>query len=99
MDDVMILLQHKPELDENHVQKMQEQRRQIFCRVKSVNRSEFFAAGQSGLSPAFLFEVFPADYAGEQELEFHGVRYAVYRTFQRDADTLEVYAQREGGIT
>ena len=99
MDDVMILLQHKPELDENHVQKMQEQRRQIFCRVKSVNRSEFFAAGQSGLSPAFLFEIFPGDYENEQTVEFHGERYAVYRTFLRDSDTLEIYVQREGGIT
>ena len=99
MDDVIILLTHTPVLDEDHVQKMQEQRRQIFCHVNSVQRAEFFSGGQSGLSPAFMFEVFPADYAGEQELEFHDVRYAVYRTFQRDADTLEVYAQREGGIT
>lgn len=98
MDDVLILISHEQKQDDCGVQRSQEQRRQIFCKVQSASRAEFFAGGQNGLSPEFQFTVFPADYAGEAELEFHGKRYAVYRTFRRSDDCLELYVQRKGGV-
>lgn len=98
MDDVLFLISQEQVQDELYVQHSQEVRRRIFCQVDSVKRSEFFAAGQSGLSPEFCFIVFPLDYAGETELEFHEKRYAIYRTFQRDTDHLEIYVQRKGGV-
>lgn len=98
MDDVVFLIAQEMFQDELYMQHSREIRRQIFCQVDSVKRTEFFAAGQSGLSPEFCFIVFPLDYAGETELEFHGKRYVVYRTFQRDADHLEIYVQRKGGV-
>lgn len=98
MDDVLILVKQVKTLDELHIQHDQEIKHQIFCKVHSVSRSEFFAGGQNGLHPAFLFEVFPADYASEPELIFHDVRYAIYRTFLKNPDALELYAEQKGGV-
>ncbi|MDE7122588.1 MAG: hypothetical protein K2O42_10575, partial [Oscillospiraceae bacterium] len=98
MDDVLILVKQTKIQDEFHIQHNQEVERQIFCKVQSVSRSEFFSGGQNGLHPVFLFEVFPADYHSEPELIFHNVRYAIYRTFLKNADALELYAAQKGGI-
>lgn len=76
-----------------------EQRRTILARVDDVNRSEFFAAGQNGMRPEFRFVVFPAEYIGEQLLEYAGARFAVYRTYHvPGTDNLELYVQREAGV-
>ena len=71
--------------------------RQVFCDVRSVNRSEFFEAGRSGLNPEFVFTVFFADYEDETLLEFDGKTYSIYRTYLTRSDTLELYAERKGG--
>lgn len=75
--------------------------REVFARVSSVTRSEFFQAGRAGYSPAYVFYVFFADYEGESVIEFDGETYAVYRTYRRmdddGSDYLELYAQREAG--
>lgn len=71
--------------------------RQVFCDVRSVNRSEFFEAGRSGLNPEFVFTVFFADYEDETLLEFDSKTYSIYRTYLTRSDTLELYAERKGG--
>lgn len=74
-------------------------RREIFAKVESVGRSEFFAGGQAGMRPEYKFTVFPAEYAGEETCEYEGQRYAIYRTYQvPGTDELELYAQREVGV-
>lgn len=98
MDDVLILVKQEKIRDELHVQHDREIQRQIFCKVRSVTRAEFFSGGQNGLHPALVFEVFPADYQSEPELIFHGMRYAIYRDFLKHADTLELYAEQKGGV-
>ena len=73
--------------------------REIFARVDSVNRAEFFEAGQRGFRPEYRFTVFHAEYAGEDECEYNGQRYAIYRTFRvPQTDDLELYAERKVGI-
>ena len=71
-------------------------RRKVFARVESVSRSEFFEAGRNGLSPDFKFTMFAYDYNGEKIVEYHGKRYAVYRTYLGRDDKLELYVQQEG---
>lgn len=99
MDDVLILLspvwvKNKYGVEEPSGYK----RHQVFCRVESVGRSEFFAAGRNGLNPEFKFTVFSGDYSGESVCEFHGQGYSVYRTyFVPGTDTVELYVERKGG--
>lgn len=76
-----------------------ETRRKVFANVKSVTSTEFFSAGQIGLSPEYRFTMFGPDYAGERIVEYNGVRYAVYRVYQATTDTLELYVQKEVGVS
>lgn len=73
------------------------ERRDIFCNVSSVSAQEFFEGGRSGLNPSFRMTVFFADYDGEEILEYKGATYAIYRTFLKSTDTLELYVERKGG--
>lgn len=76
-----------------------ETRRKVFANVKSVTSTEFFSAGQIGLSPEYRFTMFGPDYAGERIVEYNGVRYAVYRVYQATTDTMELYVQKEVGVS
>ena len=71
--------------------------RDVFCQVDSVSASEFFEGGRNGLNPAFRMTMFFGDYAGETMLIYDGKTYAIYRTYQKRDDTIELYVERKGG--
>lgn len=70
---------------------------EVFCRVGSVSRIEFFEGGRNGLNPSMVFQVFAGDYHGEEICEYLGRRYSIYRTYMTDSDYMELYAERKGG--
>lgn len=71
--------------------------RDVFARVESVTRAEFFDGGRNGLNPEFVVKMFLYDYEGEALLRFEDKTYAIYRTYHGKNDTIELYVQREGG--
>lgn len=75
-----------------HTEKM----REVFCKVKPVQQSEFFKAGQSGLKAALCLVVSVHEYDGETALLFDGERYAVYRTYQK-GEMMELYCEVRSG--
>lgn len=99
MDDVLTLLSAGYTKDKYGVPRRDApEKKQIFCKVDSVTRNEFFAGGRSGLNPEYRFTVFAGDYSGEKEIEFRGNGYAVYRTYHvPGTDYLELYVERKGG--
>ena len=73
--------------------------REIFARMDSVSRNEFYAGGEAGFRPEMRFTVFPAEYQGEDRLLWNGDAYAIYRTYLvPGTDDLELYVQREVGV-
>lgn len=72
-----------------------EELKTVYADVASVTRSEFFTAGQNGLNPAYKITMFAYDYNGEDEVEYKGNRYSVYRTFFGRNDTIELYTERK----
>ena len=73
--------------------------RTILARMDDVSRSEFFAAGQAGMSPDCRFIVNPVEYEGESVCVWNGKRYAIYRIYHvPGTDDLELYEQREVGV-
>ena len=73
--------------------------REIFARMESVSRGEFYAGGEAGFRPELRFTVFQAEYQGESRLVWNGQAFAIYRTYQiPGTDDLELYAQREVGV-
>lgn len=71
--------------------------KQVFVQVDSISMNEFYEAGRNGLNPQYRFRMFAGDYEGERICEYKGNPYAIYRTFMRDDDTLELYVERQGG--
>lgn len=71
--------------------------RNVFCQVDSVTANEFFNGGRNGLNPEYRMTMFFGDYQGETMLRYNGMTYAIYRTYQRRDDIIELYVERKGG--
>lgn len=71
--------------------------REVFVQVDSISQSEFYEAGRNGLNPEYRFRMFSGDYEGEELCEYNGQSYAIYRTYLRRDDTIELYVVRKGG--
>lgn len=98
MDDVIELVSRTFTKDDYGAETVAEQKRQVYATVLSVTRAEFFDGGRNGLNPQFQFTIFRGDYDGEEVCEFHGNRYAIYRTYiVPNSDYLELYVERKGG--
>lgn len=97
MDDVLILIAQTYTKDARGVMRPTEVQRPVFCKKTSATQREFFEGGRNGLNPEYAFTVFHGDYEDERVCEYNGQRYAIYRTYRRDSDYIELYVQREGG--
>ncbi len=95
--EVLTLLKATKTRDEYGVWAESFTRRDVFCQVDSVTRSEFFDAGRNGLNPEYRFSIFFGDYDGERIGEFRGQTYGIYRTFHGKTDEMELYVERKGG--
>ena len=71
--------------------------RQVYVQVDSITHSEFYDAGRNGLNPEYRFTMFAYDYQGEELCEYNGNKFAIYRTYKRRDDMIELYAERQGG--
>lgn len=75
-----------------------ESSRTVYADVRSIARTEWFEAGRSGINPDYTFILFKADWDGEVILEYNNERYAVYRTYERRNDKIELYCTLKGGL-
>lgn len=83
--------------DDYGVARKQRTAKEVFCKVDSVTRAEFFEAGRQGLNPEYRVTMFFGDYNGEAVLGYKGRLYSVYRTYQAKTDVIELYVERQGG--
>lgn len=94
--DVIQLIKQTQQKDAYGRQVAVETKRQVFCQVDSVTRSEWFEGGRNGLNPEYRFTVFAPDYEKEDTAEYNGERYAIYRTHQ-EGDYMELYVEHQEG--
>ena len=94
--DVILLIKQTLTADEYGREAVTETTKEIYCKVDSVSQSEFYSAANTNLKPEYRFTIFFGDYEGEDVCEYHGNRYAVYRTY-RSGDDLELYVERKVG--
>lgn len=73
--------------------------KEVFAQVTSVSASEFFSGGQNGLRPDKRFTVFTYDYNGEETLIYNSRRYHIYRTYEREDESIELYCELKVGDT
>lgn len=69
----------------------------VYARVDSVTRAEFYDGGRNGLNPEYRMTMFFGDYNGESLIGYKGRMYSVYRTYQAKTDIIEVYVERRTG--
>lgn len=100
IEGIITLISKSRTIDDVGRQKAEETRRDVFARIESVSRDEFFAAGQNGIQPEYRFSVFSAEWNGERECEYNGTRYSIYRTYQpSDYNSHINVSTHEGSIT
>jgi SPP1 family predicted phage head-tail adaptor len=73
-----------------------ETQRTVYADRKWTRRSEFYEARKQGVELTHAFELWCADYEGEQELLYEGKRYAVERAYSENGERirLECYEVR-----
>ena len=96
MTDVIKLITKAITIDDYGNEEATETENTVFCEVDSITQSEFYAAANTELDPEYRFTVFFGDYNGEELVEYHGERYAIYRTYRAN-DNMELYAERKIG--
>lgn len=74
--------------------------KEVYCRWKSSNRSEFYSAYAVGLRPKFVIEIDPFDWESAAEqlpdeteptiLRYGKTEYSILRGYQTDESTLEL---------
>lgn len=63
---------------------------QVFAKVKSVTRSEFYSAQQAGINPQIVFEIADYfDYSDQPIVEYESKFYKVIRTY-RTGSSLQI---------
>lgn len=71
MDGVIWLISKTFEIDDYGNQVETTTERQVYCKVGSVGRTEFYQASQAGLHPSYVFTLSHyKDYHGETELAY-----------------------------
>jgi len=80
------------------IDEVEEFTRQVFCKKKSIPQNEFFHAGQSGIKANCVLIVNVFDYQEEAKVKYKDKIYSVYRTYEKNDETIELYCEvRTGG--
>ena len=100
MDDVLTLIAVSlAQNDFGGFDVSDEKRREVFGSISSVSRAEWYDAGHAGMNPEIVFTTPLVNYCWEQEAEFHGIRYSIYRTYLvQGTDEIELYLERKAGV-
>ena len=70
-----------------------EKETEIWAMVRDVSATESERPVE-GLRPSKVFDVLVTEYSDEENVEYKGVRYRIYRTYLRDDSKVELY----GGV-
>lgn len=95
--DVLTLVAHTKTQDEFGRWITTDTTHDVYVQVDSITRAEYFDAGRNGHNPEFRFRMFSGDYNGEPVCFYHNMPFAIYRTYQRRNDIIELYVERKGG--
>lgn len=70
----------------------------VFAKITSSSQSEWFTAHRDGINSAYRLEIYSFEYDGETVCEVDGVRYGIYRTFEKSRDRIELYLEEKAGL-
>lgn len=96
-DRVLVLLKESIVEDAVGNQIPIETPKSVFCSVKSIGRTEFYAASSTGLKPELVFSIYESEYGNESKLKFNGQRYSIIRTYTTGNKEIELVCERKIG--
>ena len=68
-----------------------ETKTEVFCNMQSVKATEFFQAAEHGVNAVHTAVLHSYEYDGEKFADYNGIRYAVYRAYEKqDKETVEL---------
>ena len=71
-------------------------RTKVFAEIKSIMSNEYYSAAQIGFKAAYRFDIFFADYQGQEQVEYQGSVYDIYRSFLNEkTDKYELYCKEK----
>lgn len=97
---VLNLISSEYETDDIGQKVATEKSKEVFATLTSITRAEWVSysqSGRQGLVPAYVASVFMGDYEGEMIAEHDGIRYGIYRTYERDDEQVELYLEKKAG--
>lgn len=98
MDTIVTLIQEVFHKDRIGQEIPSERKREVFCTVRGITRSEWVSAGQNGIRASVVLVLPAVNYEGERLVVWNGQRKLVYRTYTPpDTDEIELYLQDEAG--
>lgn len=99
MDGTAVLVKTTYIADSIGVPTPAESLREVFVSAGSIFEGEFHKAAQSGLKPRLQLKVSMFDYDGEEEVEYQGKRFRVYRSYlNQEEERVELYLEERVGI-
>lgn len=98
LDDICYLVHEEIVKNEYYQEEVKETLREVYCKKSSITRSEFYSSGKQGMKPSFVLTVAKIDYEDEDEVQYNEKRYAIYRTYEVDADYIELYCEKKVGV-
>ena len=102
MNDVLTLIKRTPGKDSTNKPTITETKRNVFCGVRSIGRSEFYQSYAVDVHPEATFVLADyLDYGGETMCEHNGQRYRVLRTYRKGQElelTVERAPVEDGGV-
>jgi len=69
-----------------------------YCKVRSVTQNEWFNGAQNHMKPELEVTMFKYDYEDEEQAEYNGKRYGIYRTYLGNGDNISLYLQSKAGL-
>lgn len=74
--------------------------KEVYAEIRPVTREEWASAGKNNIKAEMRIDVYAFEYSGEVVIEYNGIKYAVYRTYERrDDDIIELYCELQEGVT
>lgn len=90
-NDVIKLLSEFENKDiDGYISKSETTEKLVYAECKSVTRTEFYSAMQAGVTAVVVFVINSLEYEGELKVEYKGKKYSVIRTYQANADDIEL---------
>lgn len=90
--DSLILIAERYDSDINEM--IVENKKEVYCNVKSISRNEFYKASAGGFKPSLVFKIHLFEYENEEKVEFNGITYNVIRTYMVNTEEIELTCEK-----